>query len=278
MPIRNYKPTSPGRRDASGFTFEEITKKKPEKRLLVTKKRRAGRSRSGRISVRHRGGGHRRRIRVIDFRRDKDGVPGRVAAIEYDPGRSARIALIFYVDGDKRYIVAPDGLQVGQTVVSSGDATVEVGNTLPLSAIPTGTLVHNVELQPGRGAQLGRSAGAGIQVMAKDGGYALLRLPSGEMRQVLETCKATVGTVGNPEHQQVKLGKAGRVRHRRRRPQVRGSAMNPVDHPHGGGEGKAPIGLPGPKTPWGKPALGYRTRRNKRTNKFIVRRRGKGRR
>ena len=278
MPIRNYKPTSPGRRDASGFTFEEITKKKPEKRLLVTKKRRAGRSRNGRISVRHRGGGHRRRIRVIDFRRDKDGVPGRVAAIEYDPGRSARIALIFYVDGDKRYIVAPDGLQVGQTVVSSGDATVEVGNTLPLSAIPTGTLVHNVELQPGRGAQLGRSAGAGIQVMAKDGGYALLRLPSGEMRQVLETCKATVGTVGNPEHQQVKLGKAGRVRHRRRRPQVRGSAMNPVDHPHGGGEGKAPIGLPGPKTPWGKPALGYRTRGNKRTNKFIVRRRGKGRR
>ena len=278
MPIRNYKPTSPGRRNASGFTFEEITKKKPEKRLLVTKKRRAGRSRTGRISVRHRGGGHRRRIRVIDFRRDKDGVPGRVAAIEYDPGRSARIALIFYVDGDKRYIVAPDGLQVGQTVVSSGDASVEVGNTLPLSAIPTGTLVHNVELQPGRGAQLGRSAGAGIQVMAKDGGYALLRLPSGEMRQVLETCKATVGTVGNPEHQQVKLGKAGRVRHRRRRPQVRGSAMNPVDHPHGGGEGKAPIGLPGPKTPWGKPALGYRTRRNKRTNKFIVRRRGQGRR
>ncbi len=278
MPIRNYKPTSPGRRDASGFTFEEITKKKPEKRLLVTKKRRAGRSRTGRISVRHRGGGHRRRIRVIDFRRDKDGVPGRVAAIEYDPGRSARIALIFYLDGDKRYIVAPDGLQVGQTVVSSGDASIEVGNTLPLSAIPTGTLVHNVELQPGRGAQLGRSAGAGIQVMAKDNGYALLRLPSGEMRQVLETCKATVGTVGNPEHQQVKLGKAGRVRHRRRRPQVRGSAMNPVDHPHGGGEGKAPIGMPGPKTPWGKPALGYRTRRNKRTDKFIVRRRGKGRR
>ena len=278
MPIRNYQPTSPGRRNASGFTFEEITKKRPEKRLLVTKKRRAGRSRAGRISVRHRGGGQRRRIRVIDFRRDKDGVPGRVAAIEYDPGRSARIALIFYLDGDKRYIVAPDGLQVGQTVVSSGDASIEVGNTLPLSEIPTGTLVHNVELQPGRGAQLGRSAGAGIQVMAKDSGYALLRLPSGEMRQVLETCKATVGTVGNPEHQQVKLGKAGRVRHRRRRPQVRGSAMNPVDHPHGGGEGKAPIGLPGPKTPWGKPALGYRTRRNKRTNKFIVRRRGTGRR
>ncbi len=278
MPIRNYQPTSPGRRNASGFTFEEITKKKPEKRLLVTKKRRAGRSRTGRISVRHRGGGHKRRIRVIDFRRDKDGVPGRVAAIEYDPGRSARIALIFYLDGDKRYIVAPDGLQVGQTVVSSGDASIEVGNTLPLSAIPTGTLVHNVELQPGRGAQLGRSAGAGVQVMAKDNGYALLRLPSGEMRQVLETCKATVGTVGNPEHQQVKLGKAGRVRHRRRRPQVRGAAMNPVDHPHGGGEGKAPVGMPGPKTPWGKPALGYRTRRNKRTDKLIVRRRGKGRR
>ena len=278
MPIRTHKPTSPGRRDSSGYTFEEITKKKPEKRLLITKKRRAGRSRSGRIAVRHRGGGHKRRIRIIDFRRDKDGVPGRVAAIEYDPGRSARIALVFYLDGDKRYIVAPDGLEVGRTIVSSADAAIDVGNTLPLSVIPTGTLVHNVELQPGRGAQLGRSAGAAIQVMAKDNGYALLRLPSGEMRQVLERCKATVGTVGNPEHQQIKLGKAGRARHRRRRPQVRGSAMNPVDHPHGGGEGKAPVGMPGPKTPWGKPALGYRTRRNKRTDKFIVRRRGKGRR
>ena len=201
-----------------------------------------------------------------------------MAAIEYDPGRSARIALVFYRDGDKRYIIAPDGLEVDRVIVSSADAAVEVGNALPLSAIPTGTLVHNVELQPGRGAQLGRSAGSSIQVMAKDNGYALLRLPSGEMRQVLENCRATIGAVGNPEHQQITLGKAGRVRHRRRRPQVRGSAMNPNDHPHGGGEGKASVGMPGPKTPWGKPALGYRTRRNKRTGKFIVRRRGKGRR
>jgi large subunit ribosomal protein L2 len=278
MPIRNFKPTSPGRRNASGFTFEEITKKKPEKSLTVTKKKRAGRSNSGRISIRHRGGGNKRRVRIIDFKRDKEGVPGRVAAIEYDPGRSARIALIFYADGEKRYIVAPDGLVVDDRIVAASDAPIELGNTLPLSEIPTGTLVHNVELQPGRGGQLGRSAGSGIQVMAKDGGYVLLRMPSGEMRQVLERCKATIGTVGNPEHQQVKLGKAGRKRHRRRRPQVRGSAMNPNDHPHGGGEGKAPIGMPGPKTPWGKPALGYRTRRNKRTTKFIVRRRGRGRR
>jgi large subunit ribosomal protein L2 len=278
MPIRNFKPTSPGRRNASGFTFEEITKKKPEKRLVITKKKRAGRGGNGRISVRHRGGGHKRRIRIIDFKRDKEGVPGRVAAIEYDPGRSARIALIFYVDGEKRYIVAPDGLVVDDRIVAATDAPISLGNTLPLSEIPTGTMVHNVEMQPGRGGQLGRSAGSGIQVMAKESGYVLLRLPSGEMRQILERCKATIGTVGNPEHQQVKLGKAGRKRHRRRRPQVRGSAMNPNDHPHGGGEGKAPIGMPGPKTPWGKPALGYRTRRNKRTTKFIIRRRGQGRR
>jgi large subunit ribosomal protein L2 len=278
MPIRNFKPTSPGRRNASGFTFEEITKKKPEKRLVITKKKRAGRGRSGRISIRHRGGGHKRRIRIIDFKRDKEGVPGRVAAIEYDPGRSARIALIFYVDGEKRYIVAPDGLVVDDRIVAASDAPISLGNTLPLSQIPTGTMVHNVEMQPGRGGQLGRSAGAGIQVMAKESGYVLLRLPSGEMRQILDRCKATIGTVGNPEHQQIKLGKAGRKRHRRRRPQVRGSAMNPNDHPHGGGEGKAPIGMPGPKTPWGKPALGYRTRRNKRTTKFIIRRRGRGRR
>ncbi|MCH8950092.1 MAG: 50S ribosomal protein L2, partial [Chloroflexi bacterium] len=195
-----------------------------------------------------------------------------------DPGRSSRIALIFYADGDKRYIIAPDGLQVDDTVLSSADAPVATGNTLPLSQIPPGMMVHNVEMQPGRGGQLGRSAGASIQLMAREDGYALLRLPSGEMRQVLERCKATIGSVGNPEHQQIKLGKAGRKRHRRRRPQVRGSAMNPNDHPHGGGEGKAPIGMPGPKTPWGKPALGYRTRRNKRTTKFIIRRRGRGRR
>ena len=278
MPIRTFKPTSPGRRDSSGATFEEITKSTPEKRLLISKKRLSGRSRQGRISVRHRGGGHKRRIRIIDVRRDKDGVPGRIAAIEYDPGRSARIALVFYADGDKRYIIAPDGVRVGQTIVAGSGATIEVGNALPLSRIPTGTLVHNVELQPGRGGQLGRSAGSSIQLMARDNGYALLRLPSGEMRQVPETCMATVGVVGNSEHAQMKLGKAGRKRHRGRRPQVRGAAMNPVDHPHGGGEGKAPVGMPGPKTPWGKPALGYRTRRNKRTDKYIVRRRGKGRR
>lgn len=278
MPIRAFRPTSPGRRNATGHTFTEITKKRPEKRLLAPKKQRAGRGGDGRISIRHRGGGHKRRIRLIDFRRDKLGVPGRIAAIEYDPGRSARIALVFYVDGDKRYILAPDRLAVGDTVVSADTAPIAVGNSLPLSAIPVGTQIHSVELQPGRGGQLGRSAGASIQLMAKEAGYALLRLPSGEMRQVLETCRATIGAVGNSEHAQIKLGKAGRARHRGRRPQVRGSAMNPVDHPHGGGEGKAPVGLPGPKTPWGKPALGYRTRSNKRTGTFIVRRRGRRRR
>ena len=278
MPIRAFRPTSPGRRNATGHTVSEITKKRPEKRLLASKKQRAGRGGDGRISIRHRGGGHKRRVRLIDFRRDKDGVPGRVAAIEYDPGRTARIALVFYVDGDKRYMLAPDRLAVGDTVISAKDAPIAPGNSLPLSAIPVGSQVHCVELQPGRGGQLGRSAGTSIQLMAKESGYALLRLPSGEMRQVQESCRATIGAVGNAEHAQIKLGKAGRSRHRGRRPQVRGSAMNPVDHPHGGGEGKAPIGLPGPKTPWGKPALGYRTRSNKRTSTFIVRRRGRRRR
>ena len=278
MPLRAYKPTSPGRRNSTGHTFEEITKKKPEKRLVISKKQRSGRNNQGRLTVRHRGGGHKRRIRLIDFKRDKDGVPGRVAAIEYDPGRSSRIALIFYADGDKRYIIAPDGLHVDDTVLSSADAPVATGNTLPLSQIPPGMMVHNVEMQPGRGGQLARAAGSAIQLMAHDDGWALLRMPSGEMRQVPEACKATIGTVGNAEHGLIKLGKAGRNRHRGRRPQVRGSAMNPVDHPHGGGEGKASIGMPGPKTPWGKPALGYRTRRNKRTTRFIVRRRSAGRR
>jgi len=277
MPVQKFRPTSPGRRGASGFTFDEITKKKPEKSLVTSKKKFAGRSR-GKISVRHRGGGAKRLIRIIDFKRDKIGVPGTVRAIEYDPGRSARIALVFYADGEKRYILAPDGLGVGAAVISDNTAPIAPGNTLPLSAIPTGTSVHNVEMIPGRGGQLARSAGAGIQLMAKDQGYALLRMPSGEMRQVLEGCRATIGVVGNLEHQQLKLGKAGRVRHRGRRPQVRGSVMNPVDHPHGGGEGKAPVGMPGPKTPWGKPALGYRTRNNKSTDKLIVRRRGAGRR
>lgn len=278
MPVRNFKPTSPGRRGAAGFTFEEITKSSPEKSLLTSKKQRAGRGSSGRITVRHRGGGAKRKIRIIDFKRDKAGVPGKVAAIEYDPGRSARIALVHYVDGEKRYIVAPNGVTVGQQIVSGNTATIAPGNTLPLSALPPGTTVHNVELQPGRGAQLGRSAGVSIQLMAKDNGRALLRLPSGEMRYVAEACLATVGVVGNAEHALLKLGKAGRTRHRGRRPQVRGSVMNPVDHPHGGGEGKASIGMPGPKTPWGKPALGYRTRNNKRTDRDIQRRRGGGRR
>ena len=277
MPIRNFRPTSPGRRNSSGFTFEEITKKKPEKRLLLSKKRGSGRSR-GKISVRRRGGGHKRHIRNVDFKRDKMGVPGRVAAIEYDPIRSARLALIVYADGDKRYILAPDGLEIEAAILSGPEAPVAPGNSLPLSIIPTGTPIHNVELQPGRGGQLGRSAGAMIRLMARDQGYALLRMPSGEMRQVPENCLATIGSVGNPEHSQIKLGKAGRNRHRGRRPKVRGSVMNPVDHPHGGGEGKAPGGMAGPKTPWGKPALGFRTRRNKSTDKYIVRRRGLGRR
>ncbi len=277
MPIRNFRPTSPGRRNSSGFTFEEITKKKPEKNLLVSKKRSSGRG-HGKISVRRRGGGHKRQIRIVDFKREKIGVPGKVAAIEYDPNRSARLALIFYADGEKRYILAPDGLSVGAQIFAGNDAPIAVGNALPLSRIPIGTPVHNVEMQPGRGGQLGRSAGVDIRLMARDQGYALLRMPSGEMRQVLEECSATIGTVGNAEHGQIKLGKAGRNRHRGRRPQVRGSAMNPVDHPHGGGEGKAPVGMAGPKTPWGKPALGFRTRRNKQTSKYIVRRRDQGRR
>ncbi len=277
MPIRTFKPTSPGRRNSSGFTFEEITKTKPEKALLVRKRRTSGRS-HGRISVRRRGGGHKRHIRLVDFKREKAGVPGRVAAIEYDPNRSARLALIFYADGEKRYILAPEGLTVDSQIMSGPEAPIAVGNALPLSKIPTGTPVHCVEMQPGRGGQLGRSAGTAIRLMARDQGYALLRMPSGEMRQLLEGCMATIGTVGNSEHGQIKLGKAGRNRHRGRRPKVRGSAMNPVDHPHGGGEGKAPVGMPGPKTPWGKPALGHRTRRNKGTNKYIVRRRGQGRR
>jgi large subunit ribosomal protein L2 len=259
----------------SGFTFDEITKKKPEKSLLTTRKRMSGRNAQGRITVRHRGGGPKRRIRIIDFKRDKAGVPGKVAAIEYDPGRTARIALISYRDGEKRYIIAPVGLKVGDMVQSGPEAEVKTGNTLPLQNMPNGTVIHNIELTPGRGGQIVRSAGGSAQLMAKEGEYTLLRLPSGEMRRVLSRCMATVGQVGNPENSLVKLGKAGRTRHRRRRPQVRGSVMNPVDHPHGGGEGKAPIGLPGPKSPWGKPTLGKRTRVKKPSDKFIVRRRGK---
>jgi large subunit ribosomal protein L2 len=273
MPTRPFKPTSPGRRGMTGFTFEEITKKKPERRLIVSKKQKAGRNAKGRVTVRHRGGGHKRHIRLIDFKRDKTGVPGKVAAIEYDPNRTARIALIHYLDGDKRYILAPQGLNVGDTISSGPDAELQTGNALPLANIPTGMTVHNIELRPGRGGQMVRGAGTGAQVMAKEGALCLLRLPSGEMRRVPSECLATIGQMGNVENSLIKLGKAGRSRWKGRRPTTRGAAMNPRDHPHGGGEGKAPIGMAGPKTPWGKPALGRRTRGKKPSDKFIVRRR-----
>jgi large subunit ribosomal protein L2 len=274
MPIKQFKPTSPGRRGSSGYTFEEITKKRPEKRLTEPLHRRGGRNSQGKLTVRHRGGGAKRLYRIIDFKRNKTGVRGRVEAIEYDPNRSARIALIEYEDGEKRYILCPLALRVGDTIMAGTGAEVRPGNSLPLRNIPTGTLIHNIELQLGRGGQIVRSAGSGAQLMAKEGDYSLVRLPSGEMRRVLSACTATVGQVGNVEHNNIKLGKAGRARHRGLRPEVRGSAMNPRDHPHGGGEGKSPVGLPGPKSPWGKPTLGYRTRNNKATDKYIVRRRG----
>ena len=275
MPIRVYKPTSPGRRGMTAATYEEVTKKRPERALVTTLKKQGGRNVRGTITVRHRGGGHKRLLRLIDTKRDKMGVPGRVAAIEYDPNRSARIALVHYVDGDKRYMLAPNGLAVGSTVMAGPEAEVRPGNALPLRLIPTGTMVHNIELERGRGGQLVRSAGVAAQVMAKEGDNALIRLPSGEMRTVASECHATIGQVGNIDHANIKLGKAGRTRHLGIRPTVRGSAMNPRDHPHGGGEGKAPIGMPGPKTPWGKPALGFKTRRNKATDRFIVKRREK---
>lgn len=276
MPIREFKPVTPGRRGMSVADFSGLTAHKPYKPLTRALRKSGGRNAVGRITVRFRGGGHKRRYRIIDFRRDKDGIPARVASIEYDPNRSARIALLTYADGEKRYILAPDGLEVGAQVMSGPQADIKVGNTLPLSSIPVGTMVHNVELYPGRGAQLVRAAGAGAQLMAKEGGYATLRLPSGEMRMVDERCRATIGMVGNLEHENVKLGKAGRKRWLGRRPHVRGAVMNPVDHPHGGGEGRAPVGHPSPMTPWGKPALGYRTReRNKKSSKYIVHRRTK---
>ena len=275
MGLKVYRPTSPGRRGMSGSTFEEITKGKPEKSLLLPLKKRAGRNNQGRITVRHRGKGAKRRLRIIDFKRDKIGVPGRVASIEYDPNRSANIALIYYADGEKRYILAPLGLNVGDTIKSGSDAEIGPGNALPLKLIPSGTLIHNIELEKGRGAQLVRSAGVVAQLMAREGEYALIRLPSGEMRRVRSDCVATIGQVGNIDHQGIKLGKAGRKRWLGWRPTVRGSAMHPRDHPHGGGEGRSPIGLPGPKTPWGKPALGYRTRKPKSSDKLIVKRRRK---
>ena len=279
MPIKVFKPTSPGRRDMSGQTFEEITKTVPEKSLVRGLRKRAGRNSGGKITVRHRGGGHKRRYREIDFKRNKIGVPAKVASIEYDPNRSARIALLNYADGAKRYVIAPMGLQVGDQVMSGPDAEIRVGNTLPLRRIPLGTAIHNVELQVGRGGQLVRAAGTSANLIAKEGGmYAIVRLPSGEERYINQDCMATIGQVGNVEHGNVKLGKAGRKRHLGIRPTVRGTAMNPNQHPHGGGEGRSPVGMAGPKTPWGQPALGKKTRRNKRTDTFIFRRRSKKRR
>ena len=275
MAIKVYRPTSPGRRGMTSLVGEEITKQRPEKSLIAPQRKRAGRNVQGRLTVRHRGGGAKRNLRIIDFKRDKPGVPGRVAAIEYDPNRSANIALIHYADGDKRYILAPLGLNVDDVVKAGDDAELKTGNVLPMKLMPTGTLVHNIEMEKGRGGRIARSAGNSAQLMAKEGEYVLLRLPSGEMRRVRGECFATVGQIGNLDHQNIKLGKAGRRRLQGWRPQVRGTAMTPRDHPHGGGEGRSPVGMPGPKTPWGKPALGYKTRRAKTSDKFIVKRRGK---
>jgi large subunit ribosomal protein L2 len=276
MPVRVYKPTSPGRRAMSVATFDEITRSHPERSLVAKKNSRAGRNNEGHITARHRGGGVKRRYRIIDFKRNKTGVPAKVFSIEYDPNRSARIALLHYVDGEKRYILAPNGLKVGDRVMSGPEADIRVGNALPLRNMPTGTVIHNIELHIGRGGQIVRSAGTAAQLMAKEGDYAVVRLPSGEQRSVHLDCTATVGQVGNLDHENVRIGKAGRSRYLGRRPHVRGSVMNPVDHPHGGGEGRAPIGGQ-PQTPWGKPAMGFRTRHNKRTDKFILRRRNAGR-
>ncbi|MCS7251461.1 MAG: 50S ribosomal protein L2 [Anaerolineae bacterium] len=276
MGIKVYKPTTPGRRNATGYTFSEITRHEPEKSLLVPLKKHAGRNFQGRITVRHRGGGHKRMYRLIDFkRRDKIGIPAKVISLEYDPNRTARIALLQYADGEKRYILAPLGLQVGDIVTSGPEAEIKVGNAMPLANIPVGTLVHNVELYPGHGGQIARAAGTVAQILGKEEGYAILRLPSGEIRKIRLECYATIGQVGNLEHANIRLGKAGRKRWLGIRPTVRGSAMSPRDHPHGGGEGRAPIGLPHPKTPWGKHALGKKTRRNKATDKYIVQRRQK---
>jgi len=269
--MKSFKPTSPGRRFMSISDFSEITTDKPEKTLVTSLNEKGGRNAKGRITARHRGGRHKRKYRVIDFKRLKDGIPAKVAEIEYDPNRSARIALLNYVDGEKRYILQPAGLKVGDVVESGPDADIKPGNALPLANIPVGTLIHNIELEPGKGGQMVRSAGTGAQLMAKENGYATLRLPSGEMRMVLETCRATVGQVGNVEHENIKIGKAGRNRWLGNRPSVRGVAMNPVDHPHGGGEGRAPIGHSSPLSPWGKPTLGYRTRKKKPSDRLIVR-------
>jgi large subunit ribosomal protein L2 len=275
MAVKKYKPVTPGTRGMTGYTFEEITKSTPERSLLVPLRKSGGRNAYGRVTVRHRGGGHKRFIRIVDFKRDKREIPAKVAAIEYDPNRTARLALLYYADGEKRYIVAPLDLKVGDTVMAGAGAEIRTGNALPISNIPVGTLIHNIEVTTGRGGQLVRSAGGAAQLLAKEGDFAQVRMPSGEVRLIHQVCYATIGQVGNLDHGNVKLGKAGRSRHKGIRPTVRGSAMSPRDHPHGGGEGRQPIGLAGPKSPWGKPTLGYKTRRNKKTDQYIVRRRSK---
>ena len=273
MAIKKFKPTTPSRRFMTVSTFDEVTTTTPERSLLVSKNKSGGRNANGRITVRHIGGGNRVKYRIIDFKRDKDGIPAKVATIEYDPNRSANIALLNYADGEKRYIIAPLGITVGDVVVSGPDADIKAGNCLPIENIPVGTVIHNIELNPGRGAQLCRAAGNEAQLMAKEGKYATVRLPSGEMRYILARCKATIGQIGNVDHEIVSLGKAGRKRHMGVRPTVRGVVMNPCDHPQGGGEGKSPVGMPSPVTPWGKPALGYKTRKKKNVNdKYIIKR------
>ena len=278
MAIKVYKPTTPSRRNMTGYSFEEITKDTPERSLIVLRKAHAGRNNNGRITVRHQGGGQRQYIRLVDFKRNKIGIPAKVSAIEYDPNRTARLALLVYADGEKRYIIAPVGLKVDDPVMTGPEAEIRPGNSLPIANIPVGTMVHNIELAQGRGGQLVRSAGTSAQLLAKEGDYAQIRMPSGEVRLIRQVCYATIGQVGNTDHSNIKLGKAGRKRRMGIRPTVRGTAMSPRDHPHGGGEGRQPTGMPGPKTPWGKPTRGYRTRRNKLTTQFIVRRRNAGKR
>ncbi|OGO25804.1 MAG: 50S ribosomal protein L2 [Chloroflexi bacterium RBG_16_51_16] len=275
MAVKKYKPTTSGQRGMTGYTFEEITKSEPERSLILPKSQHGGRNSYGRVTTRHRGGGHRRYIRIVDFKRDKREIGATVAAIEYDPNRTARLALLHYGDGEKRYILAPADLKVGDMVLAGPNAEIRSGNCLPISNIPIGTLIHNIEVKQGKGGQLVRSAGGAAQLLAKEGDFAQIRMPSGEVRLIQQVCYATIGQVGNLDHSNIKLGKAGRKRHKGIRPTVRGSAMSPRDHPHGGGEGRQPIGLPGPKSPWGKPTLGYRTRRNKKTSRYILRRRSK---
>ncbi len=275
MAVKKYKPVTPGQRGMTGYSFEEITKSEPERSLIVSLRKKGGRNVYGRVTVRHQGGGSKRYLRMVDFKRDKQDIPAKVAAIEYDPNRTARLALLHYADGEKRYILAPLGLKVGDVLLSGAGAEIRPGNCLPISSIPVGTMVHNIEVKEGKGGQLVRSAGTAAQLLAKEGDYAQIRMPSGEVRLIRQKCFATIGQVGNLDHSNIKLGKAGRKRHLGIRPTVRGSAMTPRDHPHGGGEGRQPIGKPGPRSPWGKPTLGYKTRKNKQTDKYIVRRRSK---